>query len=148
MGRCRVGDFSTHYDLGQINAYTTHQDFTVHISPDARPVGVVCKNQGYDTSQLTLVCIQSNNGNRPPVPRKFVATSCGAVGDALMYIGHVQLQKAHQHQVDIGQSVLYSDPNSIDFKETDPHTHANGSITDSVYSPVSEPLMVFEISED
>ena len=54
-----MGDFSTHYDLGQINAYTTNQEFLTDISPDARPVGVICKNQGYEACQLTLVCIES-----------------------------------------------------------------------------------------
>ena len=142
-----MGDFSTHYDLGQINAYTTNQEFLTDISPDARPVGVICKNQGYEACQLTLVCIESGQSNRPPVERKFIATSIGASGDALMYIGHMQIQKAHTHQVDIGQSVLYSDPHDPNY-ESQPHTHAHHSVTDAVHAPVSDPIMVFEISED
>jgi len=143
-----MGDFSCNYDLGQISFYTTNQVFSAFISPDARPVGVICRNQGYESCNLTLVCVQNDQSNRAPMNRKFVASTVGVYGQSLMYIGSVQLQKAHSHQVDIGQSVLYSDPNSIDFKETDPHTHARSSVTDMVYSQVSEPLLVFEVSDE
>ena len=142
-----MSDSSVLHLLGDVHEYMTHQEFNLRIPAGARPVGVICKGQNYQQQQLWLVCVESGKSNPNVIERKFVATSGNAFGDALMYIGAVQLTKAHTHQVDIGQSVLYSDPHDPNY-QSQPHSHAHHSVTDAVSPQVSDPLMVFEVSKD
>ena len=138
-----MSNFSSSYILGDVNEWTANQTFTVSIPKSARAVGVVYRNNGYSVNQLQLICVESTSGDPICVPRTFIATTTSAQGESLMYVGFVQLQKAHAHQVDIGQSVLYDDPNVPDLQ----HSHAQYSVTDNVWAPLADPLMVFEVSD-
>ena len=141
-----MSNYSSHYILGDVNEWSTHHTFTVSIPKSARAVGVVYRNNGYSVNQLQLICVESTSGDQICVPRTFIATTTSVSGESLMYVGFVQLQKAHTHQVDIGQSVLYDDPNAPNYQEQQ-HSHAQYSVTDNVWTPLADPLMVFEVSD-
>lgn len=137
-------NYSTSYMLGDISLWGTTYPCTVYIPQQAHPVGVIATWKHADTYSIQLICVE-NIPSSTPASRRFVITNQSVSAESIMFIGSVQLQKPHTHQVDVGQTVLYDNPNDPDNRNNH-HSHSHYSVTDNIVPEVAT-FLVFETSD-
>ncbi len=141
-------DVSSRFVLGNVNPWTTQQAFSLWMPKCAHPVGVVATAQGPNLYSLEVICIQSTTADMTTEQRHFTATNTSAGGQSLMYIGSVQFQDSHTHQVDIGQTALYDAKEQSDHPNSVSHSHSHSTVTGMAITTGSPTLLLFEIGSD